>query len=60
LGIQERKEREKHMRKQQIQDVAKKVFLEKGFSSATMEDIAQASELSVSTVYLYFRTKDEL
>jgi len=60
LGIQERKEREKDMRRQQIQDVAKKVFLEKGFSSATMEDIAQASELSVSTIYLYFKTKDEL
>lgn len=60
MGIQERKEREKDMRRQQIQDVAKKVFLEKGFSSATMEDIAQASELSVSTIYLYFKTKDEL
>jgi len=48
------------MRRQQIQDVAKKVFLEKGFSLANMEDIAQASELSVSTIYLYFKTKDEL
>ena len=60
MGIQERKEREKAMRRQQIQSVAKRVFLEKGFSSATMEDIAQASELSVSTIYLYFKTKDEL
>ena len=60
MGIKERKEREKAMRRQQIQDVAKKVFLERGFSSATMEDIAQASELSVSTIYLYFKTKDEL
>jgi AcrR family transcriptional regulator len=60
LGIQERKEREKAARRQQILDVAKKVFLEKSFSSATIEDVAQESELSVSTIYLYFKTKDEL
>ena len=60
MGIPERKEREKAMRRQQIQDAAKKVFLEKGFSATTMEDIAQASELSVATIYLYFKTKDEL
>jgi AcrR family transcriptional regulator len=60
LGIPERKEREKAMRRQQIQDAAKNVFLDRGFSPTTMEDIAQASELSVSTIYLYFKTKDEL
>jgi AcrR family transcriptional regulator len=60
LSIIDRKKRERIMRRQQIQDVAKKVFLEKGFKATTMEDIAQASELSVSTIYLYFKNKDQL
>jgi AcrR family transcriptional regulator len=60
MGIQERKEREKERRRQQIIVAAKRVFSEKGFSRATMEDIAQQAELSPGTLYLYFRNKDEL
>jgi hypothetical protein len=46
MGIQERKEREKERRRQQIMVAAKRVFTDKGFSRATMEDIAQEAELS--------------
>ena len=60
MGIKERKEREKQIRRQQIQDAAKEVFLEKGFRTATMEDIALRAELSPATIYLYFKNKDEL
>ena len=60
MGIQERKEREKERRRQQIMVAAKRVFTEKGFSSATMEDIAAKAELSAGTLYLYFKSKDEL
>jgi AcrR family transcriptional regulator len=60
MGIQERKEREKERRRQQIMVAAKRVFTEKGFSSATMEDIAASAELSAGTLYLYFKSKDEL
>ncbi len=60
MGIQERKEREKERRRQQIIVAAKRVFSEKGFSRATMEDIAQQAELSPGTLYLYFKNKDEL
>ncbi len=60
MGVQERKEREKIMRRQHIQSAAKKVFLEKGFHSATMEDIAEQSELGIGTLYQYFKSKDEL
>lgn len=34
--------------------------MSKGFDQATMEDIAAAAELSKGTLYLYFRSKDEL
>lgn len=60
MGIEERKEREKQMRRQQIMDAAKKVFASKGFGRATMENIAEEAEFSPATLYLYFKNKDEL
>jgi len=60
LGIQERKEREKERRRQQIIIAAKRVFSEHGFNHSTMEDIAKEAELSPGTLYLYFKNKDEL
>jgi AcrR family transcriptional regulator len=60
MGIQERKQRERERRRQQIIVAAKRVFSERGFSKATMEDIAREAELSPGTLYLYFKNKDEL
>lgn len=60
MGIKERKEREKERRRQQILVAAKRVFAGKGFGRATMEDIANEAELSPGTLYLYFKSKDEL
>jgi len=60
MGIRERKERERERRRQQIMVAAKRVFTEKGFGKATMEDIAKEAELSPGTLYLYFKNKDEL
>lgn len=60
MGIKERKEREKKLRKNEILNAAKEVFLEKGFTCATIEDIAKKAELSPGTIYLYFKSKDDL
>lgn len=60
MGIRERKERERERRRQQIIVAAKRVFSDRGFSKATMEDIAREAELSPGTLYLYFKNKDEL
>jgi len=60
MGIEERKEREKKMRRQQIMDAAKKVFASKGLGGATVENITEEAELSPATLYLYFKNKDEL
>jgi AcrR family transcriptional regulator len=60
MGIAERKEREKEFRRQSIIDAAEKVFFSKGFDQSTMDDIAIEAELSKGTLYLYFRSKDEL
>jgi AcrR family transcriptional regulator len=60
MGIKERKEREKGRRRQQIMVAAKRVFSNKSFNKATMEDIAKEAELSPGTIYLYFKNKEEL
>jgi AcrR family transcriptional regulator len=60
MGIEERREREKKMRRRQIMDAAKKVFASEGFGGATMENIAEEAEFSPATLYLYFKNKDEL
>ncbi|UCF82474.1 MAG: TetR/AcrR family transcriptional regulator [Desulfobacteraceae bacterium] len=64
MGIAERREREKDfqqkMRRKQILDAAKRVFHTKGFSAATVEDIAKEAELSPAAIYLYFKNKDDL
>ncbi|MBI9086310.1 MAG: TetR/AcrR family transcriptional regulator [Desulfobacterales bacterium] len=60
MGIQERKQREREIRRQHIMIAARRIFTKKGYESATMEDIAREAELSPGTLYLYFKNKDEL
>jgi TetR/AcrR family transcriptional regulator len=36
------------------------VFFSKGWQGATMDDVADAAELSKATLYLYFKSRDEL
>jgi len=47
-------------RKDQILNAAEQVFTEKGFDDARMDDIADQTGLSKGTMYLYFKSKDDL
>jgi AcrR family transcriptional regulator len=60
MGINERKEREKRQRREDIINAAEIVFFEKGVEYATMDEVAQMAELSKGTLYLYFKSKTEL
>jgi AcrR family transcriptional regulator len=60
MGIPERKEREKEHRKEEILDAAQRVFFEKGLIASTMDEIAEAAELSKGTLYLYYKSKEDL
>ena len=60
MGIQERKEREKEHRKEEILDAAQRIFFEKGLGASTMDEIAEAAELSKGTLYLYYKSKEDL
>jgi AcrR family transcriptional regulator len=50
--------RRKEARPAEILDAALKVFAEKGFAGARMEDIARRAGVSKGTIYLYFENKD--
>ncbi|MFN3763910.1 MAG: TetR/AcrR family transcriptional regulator, partial [Anaerolineae bacterium] len=47
-------------RRQSILQAAREVFLEKGFSRATMDDVAERAEVSKGTLSLYFESKETL
>ncbi|ORC38312.1 TetR/AcrR family transcriptional regulator [Marispirochaeta aestuarii] len=60
MGIQERKERDKKRRISEIITAARQIFISKGYTDTTMLDIAEKSELSRRTLYLYFKSKEEI
>jgi TetR/AcrR family transcriptional regulator len=60
MSIQERKEREKEHRKEEIIDAAQRIFFEKGLNAATMDEIAESAELSKGTLYIYYSSKEDL
>ncbi len=60
MGTIERKERERESRKESIIDAAQKVFFEKGLLLATMDEIAETAELAKGTLYLYYKSKEDL
>ena len=47
-GLRERKKRET---RQRISDIATGLFLEHGFVTVTMAEVAEAADVSVNTVY---------
>ncbi len=57
---QERRATEKMARRRWIQEVARGVFAQHGFSKSSIEQIARAAQLSVGSIYLHFRSKDDL
>src|SRR2546423_12012928 len=52
--------RRKEARPQEILDAALKLFAEKGFAAARMDDVARRAGVTKGTIYLYFPSKEEL
>jgi AcrR family transcriptional regulator len=55
-----RREREKVSHRREILEAAERVFAQKGFDGATVEDIARAAEFSVGALYNFFPSKEVL
>ena len=47
-------------RHQEILEAARKVFADKGYSSASVEDIAHAAGIAKGTLYLYYPSKHDI
>ena len=60
MSISERKQREKEKRIKMIVDAGLQVFAQHGYHKASMDMIAEQAELGKSTLYYYFKSKDEL
>ena len=60
MGSQERKEKARELRRQEMIEAAEKVFFAKGYDLATMDDVARAAEFSKRTLYIYFSSKEQL
>jgi len=58
--MKSRREKEKELRRELILDAAEKVFINRGYDLATMDEIAASAEFTKKSVYSYFPTKDEL
>jgi AcrR family transcriptional regulator len=54
------RERKKARTKIAIQEHAVRLFRDQGYAATTVEQIAEAAEVSPSTVFRYFPTKEEL
>ncbi len=60
MGIAERRQREKEMRRIAILDAAERLFFSRGYEDVSMEEIASEVELNKATIYLYFKNKETL
>ena len=57
LGLRERK---KQQTRQQLAETARRLFVERGFDSVTVADVAKEVDVAVATVFNYFPTKEDL
>lgn len=55
-----RREREKEQRRRSILDAAERVFAEKPFHAASLDEVAELAEYAKGTIYLYFKNKEAL
>lgn len=56
-GLRDRKRAQTHAR---IQDVALDLFLNQGFENTTLDQIAEAADVSRRTLFHYFTSKDDM
>jgi AcrR family transcriptional regulator len=60
MGTKERREREKQDIRQKILDAAQQIITEDGFAALSMRKIANRIEYSAASIYLHFRSREEI
>ncbi|MEK7259307.1 MAG: helix-turn-helix domain-containing protein, partial [Pseudomonadota bacterium] len=54
------RERNKRMKLQRIIAEARQLFVRQGFAETTIQEIAEAADVGLGTLYLYARSKEDL
>jgi AcrR family transcriptional regulator len=60
MTIANRKERQKEELKGKILEAARSLFIERGYEETSIRNIAERIEYSPTTIYLYFKDKDDI
>jgi len=60
MSVADRRQREKQALRQEILTAARQLFAKEGYESVSMRRIAQKIEYSPTTIYLYFKDKQDL
>jgi len=60
MSIANRKERQKEKLKAKILEAARALFIEHGYEDTSIRSIAERIEYSPTTIYLYFKDKDDI
>jgi AcrR family transcriptional regulator len=60
MPTKQRRTREKAARRETILAAAKAAFADKGLLATTIDEIAERAEVAKGTIYLYFRSKEEM
>jgi AcrR family transcriptional regulator len=60
MGVHERRERERIETREKILDAARELFIAEGYDGVSMRQVAEKIEYTPTTIYGYFRDKEEL
>jgi AcrR family transcriptional regulator len=60
MGVQERRQREKHEIREEILSAARALFVKEGYENVSIRKIAERIEYSPGTIYQYFHDKAEI
>ncbi|HEY9722357.1 MAG TPA: TetR/AcrR family transcriptional regulator [Oscillatoriaceae cyanobacterium] len=55
-----RRERKKRQTREAIAETAMRLFAERGYDAVTIADVASAADVATTTVFNYFKTKEDL
>ena len=60
MGVQERRAREREVLRRKIIDAAAQLIVANGYEAFSLRQVADKIEYSASSIYLYFKNKEEL
>jgi len=58
--VKKRTKQNRELQKRAVLEVAAQLFMEKGFAGASMSDVADALEISRTSLYYYFESKEQI